>query len=167
MIEDLMKRSESEWEVLAGVDATAMTGFLPLAPAALVSWVHPGGLGSSHWRPDLHLGLCGMNGPVGYHELTTGQGWLGGTFAWNPGRVYLGPTVDLRLPFRVSAPSGSLPDAWREIGVTGSGGLTLGATIPMRTISFVVRADGWGSAIRYQGAWAPAWGAGLKLGFGG
>lgn len=166
-IEDLMQRSASTWEVYAGVDGIAIPGFNPIGPSALLSWVRPGGLGSSRWRPDLHVGVSAMNGAVGYRPLTTGQGWLGGTLAWNPGRVYVGPTLDLRLPFRSQAAIETVPDGWHELTATGSGGLTLGATIPMRTMSFGMRADGWGSVVQYNGSWTPAWGVGLKVGFGG
>ncbi len=166
-IEDLLHRQASSWEFLAGVDGVAMPGFLPLAPSAVLTWARPAGLGSSQWRPDLHVGVSAMNGLADGRQLTTGQGSVGATFAWNPGAVYLGPSIDLRLPFRAAAASPDLPNGWPELGAMGTGGLSVGASIPTRSVSVGVRADGWGGAVRYPDGWTPAWGVGLKVGVGG
>lgn len=176
-IEDLMQQKSSSWEVLGGVDATGLQGFVPLAPSLQLGWVRPGGVASSLWRPDLHVGVSAASGAIAGRELFTGQAWLGGTWAWNPGRFFIGPSLDLRVPFRNAAAGPSLPDGWREASLTGSAGLSLGAAIPTRTLSFNLRADGWAGSTPWSagvdGTQAtapvalPTWGVGLRLGVGG
>ncbi|MSP56792.1 MAG: caspase family protein, partial [Myxococcales bacterium] len=177
-VEDMLQQRSAGWEVLGGADVNGMTGFAPLAPSAELVWVRPGAFTSGRWRPDLHVGASAVNGPGGLDSsgldssgldtMMTGQGWLGATFAWNPGHFYVGPSADLRVPFRSVAASELLPDGWQEAGVAASGGLTLGASIPMRTgLSLALRADGWGGGMPWTDGWVPIWGVGLRVGVGG
>lgn len=169
-LEDLIQRRASEWEVLGGVEASGLAGFVPLAPSLQVDWVRPGHLGSAAWRPDLHVGVSAGSGLVDGRSLVTGQAWAGGTWAWNPGRFYVGPSLDVRAPFRSAAPGPDLPDGWREAGVIGSAGLSLGVAVPLRGATVGVRADGWGGVTSWASddtAVRPVWGAGVRVGVGG
>ncbi len=171
-VEALLRRKRSGWEVLGGADVAGMTGFSPLAPSAELVWVRPGAFTTARLRPDLHLGGSAVNGLIDGEPMLTGDGWAGATLAWNPGALYLGPSVDLRVPFRTLAPTAALPDGWHEAGVAGTGGLTLGVSVPTRWIvggesHLALRADGWGGGMPYLGAWTPIWGVGVRVGVGG
>jgi Caspase domain len=113
------------------------------------------------FRPDLHGGFTAGQGQVfdSTASVYGGYGFVGFTAAYSGQGLWVGPSLDLRIPWRTDG-SGE-----RQAGLGGSGGLSAGFTVPLgRQLSLEARLDGWAGAAPYGGELQPSWGAGLGAG---
>lgn len=161
-VEALLERRASQVEVAVGPRWWGGEGLHPLQAGIELAWVRPFDT-SARWRPDLHLGMAFAGGPLAANfdrDTTTGELWAGGAWAWSPGAAYVGPSLDLRVPWRVTGEAG-----WAEAGLAPSAGAVAGLAFPVGAHTWLdLRADGWGGAVPWAGQWTPTWGAGLRLG---
>jgi Caspase domain len=167
-LESLVATERPSVGVMIGASYLAENdAFLPWNGSLDLVWARPF-RGPQWFRPDVHLGADFAQGvlPGGEVELdgvppagVTGAVRLGGTAAYDFGSVYVGPSVDLRIPYRVSGEDSD----WRA-GIQG--GLSLGGEIRMgQRAELIIRGDGYGVLQPDQASsLSPGWGASLKLG---
>lgn len=162
-VEALLERRSTGLSLTVGPRWYGGEGLHSLEGGVELGWVRPAAALPARWRPELHLGFAGAAGPLADNwdrPTTTGELWAGGAWAWNPGAVYLGPSVDLRLPWRVASDSG-----WAEAGPAPAVGGVAGLLLPIADqTALELRGDGWAGAVPWAGAWTPTWGGGLRLG---
>lgn len=160
-VEDLLTRKAPTVGVSLGTSYQESAGILhAVHPSLAVTWARPFRI-TGPWRPDLHASLDLVEGPLPDAPIaTTGTFTAGATFGATLGRAWLGPTVDLRLPFREW---GYADD--HQLGATAAAGLSGGAGAPVtRTLALDLRVDGWGTALPFGGEWVPSWGAAARVG---
>lgn len=170
-VEALMERRAAYVEVLGGAELTggvttpSGAAMHPVGGSAAVVWVRPGEHTSGRWRPDLHLTgsyAAGTLAAEADQPFATGTFAVGGTWALAAGPVYVGPEVDLRLPWRVETSLG-----WLEAAPAATGGLVAGVAVPVGSHTWLdVRADAWAGALPWEGEWTPWWGGGVRAGIG-
>lgn len=160
-VEDLIEARRSTVEVLGGGAVVAGSPwFHPVGGGLQLGWVRPFAATSGRWRPDLHVSADVASGPLSDRAaITTGVVALGGTWALDTGGFYVGPTVDLRLPWRVDGASG-----WAEMDPAPSTGLTAGWEMDLGGVGLDLRADGWGGAVANADVWLPLYGGSVRLG---
>ena len=116
---------------------------------------------SAAFRPDLHGGFGAGQGQVSDSTISVygGYGFVGLTAAYSGQGLWLGPSLDLRIPWRMDG-AGE-----RQAGIGGSGGLSAGFTVPIgRQLGLEARLDGWAGTQPYGGLLQPSWGASLGAG---
>ncbi len=160
-IEDLLKRHRPSVSALTGVSFLAgVPEFNPWMGSLLVSVANPIRL-SGPWRPELHAAIDLGGGDVadGRH-VTSGAASVGAMVGVTAGAAYLGPAVDLRVPFRGDG------QEWQG-DPTGAGAMVAGVTVPLGARLFAdLRADGYVTSIPIDDRQEIAWGAGLRVGLG-
>jgi len=162
-VEELVHARESAVELLGG--ASLVSGdpaFHPVAMDLQVGWVRPFAATSRRWRPDLHAHVSFASGPLASNAgrgTSTGAVGAGASFAWDGGPFYLGPTADLRFPWRVDLPSGTA-----QLGPGGASGLTAGVELDAGAVTLDLRADAQFVVSRFGGAWDPGWGGAVRVG---
>lgn len=160
-IEDLLRRHRPSVSVLSGVSFLGGTPeFNPWMGSLLVSVANPIRL-SGPWRPEIHAGIDVGAGDVSDgNDVTSGAGTVGALLGVTAGPAYVGPALDLRLPFRGDGKE------W-QADPTASGGVVAGVILPVgRSLFAEVRGDGYVTSIPYGGEREVAWGAGLRIGLG-
>lgn len=162
-LEELVRARESAVELLAGAGFTGgREAFHPVGLDLQVGWVRPFAATSTRWRPDLHARVGFASGALADNQgraTTTGAVGGGATWAWDGGPVYLGPTADLRLPWRVDVATGTA-----QLGPGAAGGLTAGVELDAGPLLVDLRADAQVDVTRFGGEWTPGWGGAVKLG---
>ena len=160
-VEDLLRARASTVEVLGGGTLVAGTPLLhPLGGGVQVGWVRPFAATSGRWRPDVHVAADVASGPgTAGTPLTTGMLAVGGTWALDAGALYAGPSVDLRLPWRVDGATG-----WAEMDPAPSAGLTAGCEFDVGRVGLDVRGDAWGGSVAGADGWLPLYGGSVRVG---
>jgi hypothetical protein len=164
-LEDLMAKKAASVSVLGGVGYIGGNSSVPAIQSSFsLIWSRPIPM-SSLWRPDLHIAAGYGTGSVEDMPglVSAGSFSAGATLGLEPGdRFWFGPSLDLRLPWRLN------PDTReQQWQVTGSGGLSAGFSLPVTNIARLeLRFDGWGGAWDYGGQLTPTYGAELKIGVG-
>lgn len=162
-IESLMQQRAASLNLLLGAGWSSSPA-LPAPSASLgLIWARPFPT-RSHFRPDIHLNLDYGHGAVGDSTdlIDGGQLGLGLTTAWSVAQGYIGPSLDLRVPWRQNSVTGE-----QQAGLAPAAGLSAGLGWSLsESLSLQARLDGWGTAIPYADAYQPAWGLRLSVGVG-